>query len=119
MRVETLADPGRAGIPRTTPASSWSVLLEQAQAEGHVRVIVTLNLPSLRGEPGTGAPALAASKSAISNARALLLADLRGSRATVTTGMTWTFPLLALDVDAVALRRLRSSPIVAAVEPDR
>ena len=117
-RVDSLGTAHGSSATASVPAGPWSTLLDRTRADGHARVIVTLRLPASSGRAANGVSSLTASRPAITQVRAELVASLHGSHATVTAGMSWSFPLVALDVDATALQRLRGSPLVAGVELD-
>jgi hypothetical protein len=98
---------------QTTSVPIAAELLKRARTEGHVSVIVTLNIP-YRPEAELGSPAEAgAQRTAIAAAQDELAASVPG--ATVTTRMT-VFPQIVLSVDEATLRQLATSPLVLAID---
>ena len=93
-------------------------LAEQAQTQGHVRVIVSLRVPATQASHALTANALASAQPSIRQARDSLIAALQGTTVSVNAGKDWVIPALALTVDAKALARLQSSPLVASVVQD-
>jgi hypothetical protein len=112
----TRASTETASTPDSTQTTSVPVateLLKRARAEGHVSVIVTLNIP-YRPEAELASPAEAgAQRTAIAAAQDELAASVPG--ATVTTRMT-VFPQIVLSVDEATLRQLATSPLVLAID---
>jgi hypothetical protein len=105
-----------ASAPDRTPTASIPVaaeLFKRAQAEGHVSVIVTLDIP-YRPEAELASPAgVESQRTAIAAAQDELAASVSG--ATVTTRMT-VFPQIVLSVDEATLRQLANSPLVLAID---
>ena len=88
-------------------------LLKRARTEGHVSVIVTLNIP-YRPEAELASPTEAgAQRTAIAAAQDEIVASVPG--ATVTTRMT-VLPQIVFSVDEATLRQLATSPLVLAID---
>lgn len=117
-RAQSFAAPASADRQSAAPAGPWSDLLARAHTAGHVRIIVTLRLPSSRTTVTAEVRKPQTLPVSVGTARTSLIASLHGTYARVTAGQTWSFPLVALDVGTTALGRLRASPLVAAVEAD-
>jgi hypothetical protein len=105
-----------ASAPDGTPTTSVPIaaeLFKRARAEGHVSVIVTLNIP-YRPEAELASPTEAgAQRTAIAAAQDELAESVPG--ATVTTRMS-VFPQIVLSVDEATLRQLATSPLVLAID---
>ena len=93
-------------------------LTEQARTQGHVRVIVSLRVPATQAPHALTANALASAQPSIRQARDTLIAGLQGTTVSVNAGKDWVFPAVALTVDARALARLQTSPLVATIVQD-
>ncbi len=109
---------GHHALAQPAPSATLDSLAAQAAAEGSVRVIVGLSVPSY--------------PEGLLNARDVLQqrANIRASQnAVVGQSLTGTssrayalfetIPFLAAEVDASALARLRASPLVSSIEDDQ
>src|SRR5262245_44743737 len=104
LPVHVLAAPPEQK-PRTVP----SALHDRALAEGEVRVLVELALPSGRvAETALGVQARAAYRQEIADAGSRVLSQLASHRYQVLRRFV-TSPLMALSVDSAALKALESS----------
>lgn len=100
------------------PPNNLAPLLEQARAEGTVRVIVGLRLPAPFQPEGKLAHAAArAQRSAIAEAQREIATLLEGLNAHLYRRYR-AIPYVALRADEAALRALLGSPLVAQVEED-
>lgn len=99
-----------------TVAGDYGPLLARARATGSVRVIVRLDTPFVAD--GLLSPEVAAEQqSRISRLQEQLCAALTGYGVTGIKRSKYT-PLMAMEVDAAALRALIAHPLVASIEAD-
>jgi subtilisin family serine protease len=91
-------------------------LLARAQQQGHVDVIVGLNI-GFRAEGLLTEGQVSAQQTSIANAQAALISRLSAYRTTVYARYR-TIPFVALKVDAAGLLALFSDPLVAGIEED-
>src|SRR5215831_10893219 len=104
LPVHVLAAPPEQE-PRTVP----NALHDRARAEGEVRVLVELALPSGRvAETALGVQARTAYRQEITDAGSRVLSQLTSHRYRVLRRFV-TSPLMALSVDAAALKALEAS----------
>lgn len=95
-----------------------SALVAQAQARGHVRVIVALRVPTYQPEGKLDARAAQAQRASIAQAQNALLNQLAIHNVRVTRRFT-TIPYLALEANANALRALAGLPNVTSIREDK
>jgi len=126
----------KSGTSAKTHAQEVADLATQAQQNGTVKVIVSLNSAAFDAASAAGAASVsdkslsdtdkrAASKAtgvaqlaASTQARSGLQSALASYNAKVYAGSDWYFPSVALIVDPAALSFLESSPLVKDVSPD-
>lgn len=106
-------DSGRGEGSATQAGEPPSTLLEEAEEEGAVLVVVELDVP-YRPEAELGRDAIAAQRAAIVEAQEAVLAEL-GEHGEVA-GRPERLPQLALRVDEEGLRVLARSPYVRELE---
>ena len=99
--------------------ANWDRLIEKAQGEGSVRVIVQLKSDSsLDGDLST-TTGQAKRQEVMQNLQERLLNSPAMSGLNVSSVKTFSFiPFLALEVDAAALEGLQSDPNVAGIQED-
>lgn len=99
------------------PSAALERLAARAAAEGRVKVIVRLQV-MVREDAQLGPGARAAQRLSIAQAQARLEADVLATSDSTVTRRFATLPMMALEVDANALARLKASTAVNRISED-
>lgn len=111
---------GQVPTPPTRAQSNRDLgaLVAQAQAKGHVRVLVGVRVPTYKPEGRLDVRAAQAQRASIAQAQNALLNQLAVHNVRVTRRFT-TIPYLALEVNANALNALAIAANVTSIREDK
>ena len=109
------ASPSISTHSDSTPIAIDDAIWKRVRTEGHVMVIVTLNVPFRPEAELNGQAAIEEQRAAIAKAQDDLVASLTEGHTDVVTRLS-LLPQIVLNVDEPALRQLVSSPLVLAVQ---
>lgn len=103
---------------RDSQTAKFDELIEKASRNGSVRVIVGLraNVQAAYGELSSSAQKR--QRTVIKRAQNDLLAELSGHRVAGVKRFDF-IPFLAVEADAAALEKIKNSPLVVSIQPDR
>lgn len=118
LALALCAAPAQRLQAQPLPSASLDALMARAASDGRVKVLVRLSTP-LRDDATLSPTSRMAQRQTIASAQARLEADVLATSDSVVTRRYATQPLLAVEVDANALARLRVSGAVSQVVEDR
>ena len=111
--------PGNMALGATTPADVLSNLRASAQRDGHVRVVVGMQMDPVAGPPAAARSPLGASarRLAVGQARSRLLARLNPATIRKIRSLNY-LPYVTMEVSPAALAQLQLDPRVTTITPD-
>ncbi|HLM03075.1 MAG TPA: S8 family serine peptidase [Pyrinomonadaceae bacterium] len=105
-------------LVRDSRSAKFDELIEKASQNGSVRVIVGLRADVRAADGELSSPARKRQRTVIKRAQNDLLADLAGYRVAGVKRFDF-IPFLAVEADAAALEKIKNSPLVVSIQPDR